>query len=124
MHSLLSFVRLHYRPCFPRYSTYACAESAVASFFTPVSQKPKDRTTWSERSPDENSPATLLVGKYVPEGVQGQPPVKRRKIAAFDLDSTLIKTASGKKHAGDAADWQWWDHCVPSRLRQLYNDEG
>jgi len=66
----------------------------------------------------------LLVGKYVPEGVQGQPPIKRRKIAAFDLDSTLIKTASGKKHAGDAADWQWWDHCVPSRLRQLYNDEG
>lgn len=63
-------------------------ESAVANFFTPTSQKPKDRTTWSERSPDEKSPATLLVAKYVPEDDQAKAldeTAKRRKIAAFDL---------------------------------------
>ena len=60
-------------------------ESAVASFFTPTSQKPKDRTMWSERSPETGSPATLLVAKYVPEDFQEGPEPKRRKIAAFDL---------------------------------------
>lgn len=39
-------------------------------------------------------------------------------------DSTLITTASGKRHASDAADWKWWHHSVPGRLRELYNKEG
>jgi bifunctional polynucleotide phosphatase/kinase len=60
------------------------AESAVASFFTPASQKPKERTTWTERAPDEDSPTTLLVGRYAPENEE-EPAQKRRKIAAFDL---------------------------------------
>ncbi|KAK4641372.1 DNA kinase/phosphatase Pnk1 [Podospora bellae-mahoneyi] len=101
----------------------AISKSAVASFFTPASQKPKEPTVWSERSPDDNSPATLLVAKYdktEPDALA----IKRRKIAAFDLDSTLIATASGKKHAGDSADWTWWHESVPARLRQLYQDEG
>lgn len=96
-------------------------ESAVSSFFTPTSQKPKDRTTWSERKDDPNKPATLLVGKYTPEkeekGAQ-----KRTKIAAFDLDSTLIATTSGRKHSKDAADWRWWDKQVPGKLKELYDD--
>lgn len=100
-------------------------ESAVASFFTPSSQKPKDRTTWTERSPDNETAPTLLVAKYVPETKDGakEQSIKRHKIAAFDLDSTLITPTSGKRHAGDAADWKWWHHSVPSRLRQLYNEE-
>ncbi|CCC09567.1 unnamed protein product [Sordaria macrospora k-hell] len=96
----------------------------------PTSQKPKDRTTWTERSPDADGPATLLVAKYVPEQAPaasdeaGKSTIKRRKIAAFDLDSTLITSASGKKHSHDAADWKWWHHSVPDRLRKLYNEEG
>ncbi|TWU78434.1 hypothetical protein ED733_008847 [Metarhizium rileyi] len=94
-------------------------KSAVANFFTPTSQKPKDRTTWSERGPNDDVPATLLVGRYVPEGhAPNQKP--RRKIAAFDLDSTLITTSSGKKHAGDATDWKWWHPHVPGVLRELH----
>lgn len=96
-------------------------ESAVANFFKPTSQKPKDRTTWTERSPKEGSLATLLVGRYEPEQAEAKN-TKRNKIAAFDLDSTLISTASGKTHAGDATDWKWWDSQVPGRLRQLYED--
>lgn len=35
-------------------------------------------------------------------------------------DSTIITTASGKKHASDAADWKWWHPSVPKRLRELH----
>ncbi|KAL7921370.1 PNK3P domain-containing protein [Trichoderma austrokoningii] len=98
-------------------------KSAVAGFFTPASQKPKDRTVWSERSPAEGVPATLLVGRYQPENNDKRSPSERRKIAAFDLDSTLITTSSGKKHASNAADWKWWDNTVPDRLRELYEKE-
>ncbi|KAK3949580.1 PNK3P-domain-containing protein [Pseudoneurospora amorphoporcata] len=116
-------------PSLKRKAQTAISKSAVASFFTPVSQKPKDRTTWTERSPDADSPATLLVAKYVPEQAPardeaGKPTAKKNKIAAFDLDSTLITSASGKKHSHDAADWKWWHHSVPDRLRKLYNEEG
>ncbi|RFU81014.1 dna kinase phosphatase pnk1 [Trichoderma arundinaceum] len=98
-------------------------KSAVASFFTPTSQKPKDRTVWSERGPNDDVPATLLVGRYQPENKNQSSRSKRYKIAAFDLDSTLISTSSGKKHASDAADWKWWDSQVPGRLRELYEKE-
>ncbi|KAJ9132238.1 Polynucleotide kinase 3 phosphatase [Pleurostoma richardsiae] len=103
----------------------AISKNAVANFFTPTSQKPKDRLTWSERSPNDDSPPTLLVGRYDPAGSQEEElRFKRRKIAAFDLDSTLIVSASGKKHADDPADWKWWDDSVPVKLRDLYNNEG
>lgn len=98
-------------------------ENAVANFFTPSSQKAKDRTTWTERSPDDDTPATLLVGRYEPETKEDKT-ISRKKIAAFDLDSTLISTSSGKKHSGSATDWKWWDNQVPGRLRQLYHEEG
>ncbi|KAM0274382.1 hypothetical protein ACHAQH_007884 [Verticillium albo-atrum] len=98
-------------------------KGAVASFFTPTSQKPKDRTVWSERSPNDDTPATLLVAKYEPEAKQEDSTNKRRKVAAFDLDSTLISTASGKKHASEGNDWKWWHPSVPTRLKKLYNDE-
>lgn len=116
-------------PQVSRRSTHQCPgvdsplETAVANFFTPTSQKPKDRTIWSQRAPNDDVPATLLVGRYQPDAHDGEGPL-RRKIAAFDLDSTLIATSSGKKHAGNATDWKWWDSCVPGRLRELYHDQG
>ncbi|KAF5021771.1 hypothetical protein F66182_6146, partial [Fusarium sp. NRRL 66182] len=96
-------------------------KTAVANFFTPASQKPKDATIWSERSPSDDTPATLLVGRYEPEQKEDKT-IKRRKIAAFDLDSTLIATSSGKKHASSGTDWKWWHNSVPARLRELYQD--
>jgi bifunctional polynucleotide phosphatase/kinase len=64
----------------------------------------------------------LLVGRYQPEGTTTETPGSRRKIAAFDLDSTLITTASGKTHGNEATDWKWWHHSVPGRVRELYKD--
>ncbi|RWA07962.1 hypothetical protein EKO27_g7143 [Xylaria grammica] len=114
-------------PPVKRKAQSAISKGAVASFFTPTSQKPKDRTVWTERDGgadgQDSSPATLLVGRFEPE-VGEEDRRKRRKIAAFDLDSTLIVTLSGKKFGNDPADWKWWDPSVPTRLRRLYTEEG
>ncbi|KAL2133750.1 hypothetical protein VTI74DRAFT_1732 [Chaetomium olivicolor] len=113
-------------PPLKRTAQTAISKSAVADFFTPTSQKAKSRTTWSERSQND-SPATLLVAKYLPDDEElcaEDRRTKRQKIAAFDLDSTLITPASGKRHADDPADWKWWHPSVPSRLRQLYHEGG
>ncbi|CAI4211651.1 unnamed protein product [Parascedosporium putredinis] len=99
-------------------------KNAVASFFTPASQKPKDKTIWTERGPDEDTPTSLLVARYEPDEKPDEPANKRRKIAAFDLDSTLIVPSSGKKHADSATDWKWWNSTVPTKLRKLFNEEG
>ncbi|KAI4236292.1 MAG: hypothetical protein LQ349_002629 [Xanthoria aureola] len=88
-------------------------KKAVAGFFTPASKKSPDRTHWRVVN------GTLLVGRYSPYDAH---PVKRRKIAAFDFDSTLISTSSGNIFAKDANDWRWWHVSVPSTLKQLYAD--
>lgn len=97
----------------------------MADFFKPTSQK-KDqpRIVWSERSPNDDAPATLLIARYHDHGHgnTGEPPEKRRKVAAFDLDSTLITSASGKKFSNDASDWKWWHASVPNKLRNMYKD--
>ncbi|KAI1389212.1 PNK3P-domain-containing protein [Hypoxylon trugodes] len=107
-------------PPLKRKAQSTISKGAVASFFTPTSQKPKERTIWTERAPDDDTPPTLLVGRYEPEKMEESDRRKRRKIAAFDLDSTLITTASGKRFGDDPGDWKWWDSSVPSRLRELY----
>ncbi|KAI9874270.1 MAG: hypothetical protein M1830_009936, partial [Pleopsidium flavum] len=93
-------------------------KSAIASFFTPVSQKEPDKTTWRVIN---NS---LLIGRYRLDDKdrREQPPTKRRRIAGFDFDSTLIRSASGNKFGKDATDWRWWHASVPGRLRALYAD--
>jgi len=46
-------------------------------------------------------------------------PSKKIEIVFYDLDGTLIKTLkSGSGFPTSRADWQWWDPCVPSRLRK------
>lgn len=103
---------------------YLWTENTVASFFTPASQKPKTeaRVAWSERRVDEGTPPTLLVARYThPEQEDASKPRETPiKLALFDLDGTLITTASGKKFGGDPADWKWWDPSVPTRLRTLH----
>ena len=78
-------------------------ESAVANFFTPASQKPKDLTVWTERSPEEGEPTTLLVAKYVSPDAksddQKQTEVKKRKIAAFDLVRHTIHPSPAARRA-------------------------
>ncbi|KFY10797.1 hypothetical protein V492_04843, partial [Pseudogymnoascus sp. VKM F-4246] len=103
-------------------------KDAVSSFFKPSSQKPPEPVTWSERSVNEDTPTSLIVGKYFPPGTSAAPngaaaAGPKKKIAAFDLDWTLVKSVSGKKFVFDADDWKWWHPNVPLMLRKLH-DQG
>jgi len=49
-------------------------------------------------------------------------PLKRTKVAGFDMDGTIIKPKSGAVHPKSADDWIWWDECVPDHLRQIHKD--
>ncbi|KAF2635134.1 PNK3P-domain-containing protein [Massarina eburnea CBS 473.64] len=99
-----------------RKQTSTTTSKAVANFFTPASKKEKEVDQMSWRIVHE----TLLIGRFGAANVglgKGQ-----RKIAAFDFDSTLIRPASDRKFAKDAADWKWWDSSVPKKLRKLHDD--
>ena len=41
------------------------------------------------------------------------------KIAAFDIDSTIIRIKSGRRYPLDHNDWEFWDPSVPALLRSL-----
>ncbi|OCK74810.1 putative DNA 3'-phosphatase Tpp1 [Lepidopterella palustris CBS 459.81] len=68
---------------------------------------------------------TLLIGRYssYAKHLDSSPNSDTAaKVAAFDLDSTLISTKSGKLHAKDEYDWEWWHESVPTKLGDLYKD--
>jgi bifunctional polynucleotide phosphatase/kinase len=92
-------------------------DKAVASFFKPASQKEPERLVW--RTVDN----TLIVGRYnasIPSSQQRTLPVK---IAAFDLDDTIIAPNAGKTWNRSPTSWKWWDASVPGKLKSLH-DEG
>jgi bifunctional polynucleotide phosphatase/kinase len=92
---------------------------AVASFFQPLSQKEPETLRWRIVN------RSLIVGKYVTPSQALEVPSTtstRRKIAAFDLDDTLITAATGNKWAKSATGWKWWDVSVPAKLKNLHND--
>lgn len=88
---------------------------AVADFFKPASEKPPEKVTF------EVLHETLLVARY--ENAVSATRPKPIKVAAFDFDDTVIKTASGNRFGKDANDWRWWDPNVPGKLKKLA-DEG
>lgn len=48
---------------------------------------------------------------------------KKVKVAAFDMDSTLIKSISGLKFGRGADDWQWWNNRVVSAIKQKVEEK-
>ena len=48
-------------------------------------------------------------------------PSPSARIASFDLDNTLIETASGKRFATGPHDWKIMSH-VPEKLKSMYDD--
>ncbi|QVM08813.1 hypothetical protein D8B26_003488 [Coccidioides posadasii str. Silveira] len=89
---------------------------ALANFFKPPSKKPFQHLAW--RTVDNS----CLVAKYStrPPVDNQVVPVKKR-VAAFDLDGTLILTKSGNTFPRNEHDWKWWNHCVPGRIKELYS---
>ncbi|KAI8443783.1 polynucleotide kinase 3 phosphatase-domain-containing protein [Phakopsora pachyrhizi] len=85
-------------------------EPAIASIFQRPTSSNQIKFTWLE--PIEGS---CLHGVY---GV----PKPTSKIAAFDIDGTLIKVKSGKKFPTDSEDWKLYNSNVPKRLKELYSE--
>ncbi|KAF7620018.1 polynucleotide kinase 3'-phosphatase [Aspergillus flavus] len=90
-------------------------KQSVSSFFTPASQKKPEQITWRIVN---NS---LVVGKYAKKADHKQT-IEKPKVAAFDLDSTLVSTASGNTFPKNSSDWKWWHDTVPSKLKELSAD--
>jgi DNA 3'-phosphatase len=44
------------------------------------------------------------------------------KIAAFDMDHTLVYPKSGAKFAKNRNDWAWWHPSVVPKLQALHKD--
>ncbi|KKY28613.1 putative polynucleotide kinase3phosphatase [Phaeomoniella chlamydospora] len=87
---------------------------AIATFFKPASQKKPEQIIWRIVN------RALLIAKYTVEGSPTISGPRPRKIAAFDLDDTLIKPVAGNKWLKSATSWQWWDASVPQKLRELH----
>jgi bifunctional polynucleotide phosphatase/kinase len=69
---------------------------------------------WEEKA-ISNGPATLFV--LVDSRLKGS-----SKIAAFDMDDTLIRPKSKAKFPKSRADWQWCGEYIPKKLKSLYED--
>ncbi|KAH8730048.1 polynucleotide kinase 3 phosphatase-domain-containing protein [Phaeosphaeriaceae sp. PMI808] len=88
---------------------------AVANFFTPLSKKEPDKMSWRIVKD------SLLIGRYAASTARVAAK-GRTKIAAFDFDSTLVTSASGKIFSRDPTDWKWWNSCVPGTLQKLHEE--
>lgn len=98
--------------------TTATTSKAAANFFKPASEKTKE----PEAVKFQIIGDTLIKAQHGdPEAVVAAYP-KPVKIAAFDLDDTIITTASGNRFAKNESDWKWWHSSVPSRLKKLHGE--
>ncbi|KAI8145050.1 polynucleotide kinase 3 phosphatase-domain-containing protein [Fennellomyces sp. T-0311] len=86
------------------------APKRIHPFFTQANNSMSNPLRWIHQVP------SVLIGR----SKQADP--GRDKVAAFDMDGTLIKTRSGKVYAKDSGDWQWWHTSVPDTIKQLYED--
>lgn len=90
-------------------------QKAVANFFKPASSKLPEKINF------QTIRHSLIVGRCGDANTTPRP--KPIKVAAFDLDDTIIKTKAGKTFSLGPDDWQWWHASVPGKLKQL-NDDG
>ena len=86
----------------------------MACFFKPSSQKEPETLSW--RILDKS----LIIGKYIIGRADASPSVLPRKIAAFDLDDTLISATRRNDWGKSGTGWKWWDISIPGILKQLH----
>jgi bifunctional polynucleotide phosphatase/kinase len=92
------------------------ADKAVASFFKPTSQKEPQKLIWRIIK------STLIVGRYGNPFAPSPTRTLPVKIAAFDLDDTLIIPSGPNRWVRSASSWKWFHASVPAKLKQLHND--
>lgn len=67
--------------------------------------------------PPQNHFKQFYEAQHGPDGP------KKVKIAAFDMDSTLIDTKSGIKFGRGPNDWKWWNDLVTKVLKKYAEDK-
>lgn len=93
-----------------------------------VSPKPKSTLTpediIQEKINNSNAPEWEVIGSHLIKKLPEEISISdsKVKIAAFDLDGTLIKTKSGGKFARGPDDWQWWNENIVDKLVELHNE--
>lgn len=92
-----------------------------------VSSKPKSSTpeTHIEEKVNNSDPSSWqVIGSHLIKKLPSSLSISidKIKIAAFDLDGTLIKTKSGGKFARGPDDWQWWNDNVVEKLVEFHKD--
>ena len=63
---------------------------------------------------------SLIVGRFDTSVTLPQQRNLPVKVAAFDLDDTLITSAVGNTWIRSANSWKWFDSSVPGKLRALH----
>ena len=110
---------------------------------TSMISKPKTSVNGSSNLPSTATPSQLIekkietsldstkfehgweaIGTHLIRNISApQVPGEKVKVAAFDLDGTLITTKSGVKFSKGPTDWKWWGNStkVPEAISKLYN---
>uniref|UniRef100_A0A060T6T6 ARAD1B17842p n=1 Tax=Blastobotrys adeninivorans TaxID=409370 RepID=A0A060T6T6_BLAAD len=106
-------------------------KSEITDFFASKSPKPDngERFTWKVYHESlikgvynpKNNTDKAIDGDSKPE-IDGKADNKIR-VAAFDLDSTLVATKGKSPWPRSADDWKWAFEKVPAILRQLYHNK-
>ncbi|KAL0104951.1 hypothetical protein PUN28_016531 [Cardiocondyla obscurior] len=81
-----------------------------------TSSEQSDETTSTTEKWESIDKGKVLI--YTSLSVQNQ-----TKVAAYDMDGTLIKTKSGLVFPKDCSDWQLLYPVIPGKLKELYNNE-
>ena len=98
---------------FPTYSTLANIVIVHPFFSKPDAPNPVPASVVWDTSLGTNK--TCLHGVHLS-------PKASIRVAAFDLDGTLIKSNSfGKSKTGSLA-WEWWNNVVPKKLKEVHDD--
>eukprot|EP00123_Amoebidium_parasiticum_P006881 comp17719_c0_seq1/m.17640 comp17719_c0_seq1/g.17640 ORF comp17719_c0_seq1/g.17640 comp17719_c0_seq1/m.17640 type:complete len:440 (-) comp17719_c0_seq1:199-1518(-) len=120
VHAILAVVQegrpawhINRRGLFRSVTNMSAKKREILDFFEPKNKKQKtegeDKTEWAEYQ------KTAFIGRV---GRQET----RSKIAAFDVDDTIITTKSGKKFPVDTHDWKFLFDCIPAKLQDLHKN--
>ena len=96
----------------PRYAIIDLACS-VHPFFSQMSDKASEPSEFKWIKPNSGPNHTLLHGTNLD-------PISSTKVAAFDLDGTIIAGTFWSK--ATEGEWKWWNTTVPPRLKALHDD--
>ncbi|TQS38905.1 hypothetical protein Golomagni_00584 [Golovinomyces magnicellulatus] len=112
----------------PRRKQSKVTQASISSFLLSSPEKPPEKIVWQARGKSSSKPNTLLVGRYLPSDDScdldtSSTKKTKKKIAAFDFDSTIIQTKSGKVFPTNAQDWKWWHPSIPAKLQKLHLED-